>query len=576
MNTRILTALLLVWVASVWSAEPIVQLPETVKELDLAKAEGIAILSGGRIKPLLVGATEGIQGIRGRAGLTRELGPMRSWLALALYGDTLAKQRIVFCANKPLRRELGLDPDGQFASFEELASNGKLRQLTEAGDAKDREKIRLSSLEKAARETARRLEKFAEARAGTNWRLLPGPAGHEGLWRLPQEIPVEEIASDPLLMRRTGEVRNLLLAFAAGDQHRFDSAASALSRNEILSDSLSSLGDGQFLRTRPSHIEAELLLGELRPFRWAWVLLMLTFLSAWIAQSSAKTAPEASRRFTVAASAGAGLALLLLVGGFALRIYVSGRPPVTNMYETTLWVGFGALLFGLPIAWLYRSRSILSAISAAGWVVFLLADNLPTVLDPAIKPLVPVLRNNFWLTLHVLTVTISYAAFLVAMAIGNLGLAQAFRKDSKEFQKTLSHYAYRAMQLGVLLLTSGIILGGVWADYSWGRFWGWDPKETWSLIADLGYLMVLHGRFSGWIRTFGTLMGSVLAFFGVVMAWYGVNFILASGLHSYGFSEGGATAMGVFVLAQGTFALVCYARSKKTPPTPPASGSRAG
>jgi ABC-type transport system involved in cytochrome c biogenesis permease subunit len=221
-------------------------------------------------------------------------------------------------------------------------------------------------------------------------------------------------------------------------------------------------------------------------------------------------------------------------------------------------VGFGAILFGLPIARLYRSRSILAAVLAAGWVVFLLADNLPTVLDPSIKPLVPVLRNNFWLTLHVLTVTISYAAFLVAMAIGNLGLAQVFRKDSTAFQKDLSHYAYRAMQLGVLLLTAGIILGGVWADYSWGRFWGWDPKETWSLIADLGYLMVLHGRFSGWIRAFGTLMGSVLAFFGVVMAWYGVNFILASGLHSYGFSEGGAAAMGAFVVVQGGFALVCF------------------
>jgi ABC-type transport system involved in cytochrome c biogenesis permease subunit len=183
------------------------------------------------------------------------------------------------------------------------------------------------------------------------------------------------------------------------------------------------------------------------------------------------------------------------------------------------------------------------------------------VLDPSIHPLVPVLRNNFWLTIHVLTVTISYAAFLVAMAIGNVGLFQEFRgKGNDAFRRTLSHYAYRAMQLGVILLTTGIVLGGVWADYSWGRFWGWDPKETWSLIADLGYLMVLHGRFTGWIKTFGTLMGAVLAFFGVVMAWYGVNFILASGLHSYGFSEGGAWAMGTFVAVQGAFALACWIR----------------
>jgi cytochrome c-type biogenesis protein CcsB len=573
MNIRLLTAITLALGIVAGATEPVVHLPESVQKLDLAKAEGIAILAGGRVKPLLVAATEGVQEIRGRAGLTRNLGPMRSWFALALYGDTLSRQSVVFCANKPLRRELGMDPDGQFASFEELASSARLRQLAETADAKDREKVRLSSLEKAARETARRLEKFAEARAGSSWRLLPGPVGREGLWRLPQEIPAEEMASNPALVERATSVRGLLLAFASGDQARFDSAARKLSRNEILVDSLANLGDGQFLRTRPSHIHAESLLVSLRPFRWAWVLLMLAFLTAWIAQTSAATAPDSSRRLTVGAGIGAGIAFALLVVGFALRVYVSGRAPVTNMYETTLWVGFGSILFGLPIALLYRSRSIFAAVAAAGWVVFLLADNLPTVLNPSIQPLVPVLRNNFWLTLHVLTVTISYAAFLVAMAIGNLGLAQVFRKDSAGFQKTLSHYAYRSMQLGVLLLTAGIILGGVWADYSWGRFWGWDPKETWSLIADLGYLMVLHGRFSGWVRSFGTLMGSVLAFFGVVMAWYGVNFILASGLHSYGFSEGGATAMGIFVVAQGSFALVCYGRSRKNAPLPTVGGN---
>jgi ABC-type transport system involved in cytochrome c biogenesis permease subunit len=563
MNIKPLIGMVLALGTGAWSAEPAIQLPESVYKLDLSAAEGIPILSGGRVKPLLVAATEGTQGIRGRAGLTRDLGPMRSWFALALYGDTLSRQPVVFCANKPLRTELGLDPSGQFASFEELASSDRLRQLTETADAKDREKIRLTALEKAARETARRLEKFAEARAGTSWRLLPGPVGREGLWRLPQEIPAAEMAANPALLERTTSVRDLLLGFAAGDQARFDSAARKLSGDGILIPALSNLGDGEHLRTRPGHVHAELFLVHLRPFRWAWVLLMLGFLAAWVAQSSSKTAPDTSRRFTIGAVVCTGLAFVLLVAGFALRVYVSGRAPVTNMYETTLWVGFGAILFGLPIAWIYRSRSILAAVLAAGWVVFVLADNLPTVLDPAIKPLVPVLRNNFWLTLHVLTVTISYAAFLVAMAIGNLGLAQAFRKDSKEFQKDLSHYAYRAMQLGVLLLIAGIILGGVWADYSWGRFWGWDPKETWSLIAALGYLMVLHGRFSGWVRVFGTLMGSVLAFFGVIMAWYGVNFILASGLHSYGFSEGGAAAMGVFVAVQGSYALVCYQRHRR-------------
>ena len=96
------------------------------------------------------------------------------------------------------------------------------------------------------------------------------------------------------------------------------------------------------------------------------------------------------------------------------------------------------------------------------------------------------------------------------------------------------------MQVGVLLIAAGTILGGVWADYSWGRFWGWDPKEVWALITLLVYLIPLHGRFAGWVNTFGLVVASVVCFLSVVMAWYGVNFVLGVGLHSYGFAEGGS------------------------------------
>ncbi len=104
--------------------------------------------------------------------------------------------------------------------------------------------------------------------------------------------------------------------------------------------------------------------------------------------------------------------------------------------------------------------------------------------------------------------------------------------------KPLSNFIYRAMQVGVLLIAAGTILGGVWADYSWGRFWGWDPKEVWALITLLVYLIPLHGRFAGWVSTFGLVAASVVCFLSVIMAWYGVNFVLGVGLHSYGFVEG--------------------------------------
>jgi ABC-type transport system involved in cytochrome c biogenesis permease subunit len=113
--------------------------------------------------------------------------------------------------------------------------------------------------------------------------------------------------------------------------------------------------------------------------------------------------------------------------------------------------------------------------------------------------------------------------------------------------KPLSNFIYQAMAVGVLLVAAGTFLGGMWADVSWGRFWGWDPKEVWALITLLLYLIPLHGRFAGWINTYGLVAASVVCFSSVVMAWYGVNFVLGVGLHSYGFTEGGG--QGVVIAA---------------------------
>jgi ABC-type transport system involved in cytochrome c biogenesis permease subunit len=106
--------------------------------------------------------------------------------------------------------------------------------------------------------------------------------------------------------------------------------------------------------------------------------------------------------------------------------------------------------------------------------------------------------------------------------------------------KPIANFIYRAMQVGVLLCAAGTILGGVWANDSWGRFWGWDAKEVWALATLIFYLVPLHGRFAGWVNTFGLVVASVVCFSSVLMAWYGVNFVLGVGLHSYGFVEGGS------------------------------------
>ena len=256
--------------------------------------------------------------------------------------------------------------------------------------------------------------------------------------------------------------------------------------------------------------------------------------------------------------------LLFHVGGFLTRIYITGFAPVTNMYTTMLWVAFGVALFSMFLLALYKNQTLVGLLVLGSSLVLLLTENFPLILSPDMDPIVAVLRSNYWLTLHVLTITISYAAFTICMLIGNYALLRTvIGPVPGDFYKTYSHYVYRMAQLGVCLISAGIVLGGIWADYSWGRFWGWDPKETWALIADMGFIVILHARYVGWLRAFGTLAAAPVAYLLVIMAWYGVNFILAAGLHSYGFSSGGAAFVAIFVSLQFVLlvtALLAYRR----------------
>jgi ABC-type transport system involved in cytochrome c biogenesis permease subunit len=242
---------------------------------------------------------------------------------------------------------------------------------------------------------------------------------------------------------------------------------------------------------------------------------------------------------------GVAVALLGLVfhaAGMAMRCMIGGRPPVTNMYESIIWVAFAVSFFAL-----------------------LLVHQMPIAMPSSIDPLVPVLRDNFWLTVHVLTITLSYAAFALAMGFGHILLWRYARNPAATRADAPMHFwLYRVLQLGVLLLAAGTILGGVWANYSWGRFWGWDPKETWALIALLCYILALHGRLAGWWTQFGLAVASVVCFLAVLMAWYGVNFVLGKGLHSYGFGIGGETYVATFVILDLLFVAFAIWRYRKS------------
>lgn len=303
-------------------------------------------------------------------------------------------------------------------------------------------------------------------------------------------------------------------------------------------------------------MEAEVFFNKVQFFLWSSILAIVFGICFFVPLFKNKISAKVTAILY-------SIPLLLLTIGLVFRIYITRFAPVTNMYTTMIWVAFGVMVFSLILFVLYKNYIIPGLSLIASGLMLMLTYQIPLILSPDLDPIVAVLRNNFWLTTHVTTITISYAAFTIAMVLGNVALVRLwFYKDNTAFFKEYSHYAYRMIQLGCFLLTMGIILGGIWADYSWGRFWGWDPKETWALIADLGFLAIMHARLVGWITPFSLLAWSPVAYLLVIMAWYGVNFVLAAGLHSYGFSSGGAAAMAIFVIIQVALLIAGIAKLK--------------
>lgn len=506
--------------------------------IDFSPLDTIPVQEGGRKKPYLVFAEESLLSLSGKTALA--LDGRRQSATEIITGIWLDpdprkwnEQPLILIANLPLKEALGLPRDRKLFSLSELAANSRLPAMLRAAEQTPAERRDASA--KAVLQVGERLQLYDALLGGGTIRVVAsrGPA-----W---EAIPAGD-----------ADLAALRAALAAGDDGAFASAASKLrSRLAAIEPAL---------QPPDWKIRLETLYQKAHPFRWAWIL----YLAAGI--TLAVTSLRQRRAGYVIGWTLAAAGALLQIAGFVCRILVAGRPPVSNMYESVIWVAFGAVLFALIFEAIYRGRYFLLGASFAAVVPLILADTQPLALDRSIQPLVPVLQSNFWLSTHVLVITLSYAAFLLALGVAHIALGAVIfgRKPSQ----ALYNYIYRSLQVGVLLLATGTILGAVWANYSWGRFWDWDPKETWALAALLVYLVVLHGRIAGVWGGFGLSVGAVLAYQSIVMAWYGVNFVLGVGLHSYGFGSGGFGYAAIFVAIELSFTAVAILRHRQ--PSQPA------
>jgi ABC-type transport system involved in cytochrome c biogenesis permease subunit len=245
------------------------------------------------------------------------------------------------------------------------------------------------------------------------------------------------------------------------------------------------------------------------------------------------------------------LALTLLTLTLAARIFILARPPVGTLYESLLFVAWAGLaVCVLPTHAARRTRGV-----GAGLAALLLIIAPVFASDETMGMLTAVLNTDFWLTVHVLCITSGYAACLLA---GGMAHAELFRQARAEapllVTRPLTLYTLAALGL----TATGTLLGGVWADQSWGRFWGWDPKENGALLIVLWIIWLLHARQAGQLSVLGYVAAIALLTVVVALAWFGVN-MLGIGLHSYGFTEATAAGLAGFCLVE--FVLVfglCY------------------
>lgn len=217
---------------------------------------------------------------------------------------------------------------------------------------------------------------------------------------------------------------------------------------------------------------------------------------------------------------------------------------MTTLYETILFITACTILVSLFIEYVNRQRVALAVASTLGVIGLFLSMKYElkeaVTQGDTMPSLVAVLDTNFWLATHVTTVTMGYAAGLLASALAHVwifGKLFGFRKDEGEFYRSLSRTIYGVLCFGLFFSLVGTVLGGIWANYSWGRFWGWDPKENGALLICLAFLMILHARMGGYLKQFGMCVASILTGLVVAFSWWGVN-LLSIGLHSYGFTNG--------------------------------------
>jgi ABC-type transport system involved in cytochrome c biogenesis permease subunit len=244
------------------------------------------------------------------------------------------------------------------------------------------------------------------------------------------------------------------------------------------------------------------------------------------------------------------VAVLVHTLAIGMRIYLQDRPPVTNLYSSAIFVGWASALAGLVIERFFRLGIAVLGATTIGTSTLIIAHNIGNDGD-TMQMMQAVLDSNFWLATHVITITLGYSATFLAGAIAMIYLIARLCTNAvtPERERAMIRMVYGVVCFAMLLSFVGTVLGGIWADQSWGRFWGWDPKENGAALVVLINAIILHARWGGLVRARGIAVLAVAGNIVTAWSWFGTN-MLGVGLHAYGFMDSASMWLAIFVLAQ--------------------------
>jgi ABC-type transport system involved in cytochrome c biogenesis permease subunit len=550
-------------------------LPET---LDLERIRGLPVQHDGRWPPLDTVARDVVESVTGEL-LYEGHDPLLLFLGWTFAPEVWEQEPLIRIEPAQLRTELEL-PDSQAVfSYAELVTHQPLRDLIDrVADIRGRKP---DPLESKVGDISGKLFTLQAVFHGHVIHAIPDPDDAIEPWRLiaprsrgPAQVP-------PTVRAAWASLRE---AFLADDAAPFDAASTQLVKT------LAALPVAH--RPDPRLIATELHYNRLRPFRLAWMVMVAGAVLALAAlllrmrrfdrAGTARTVADLAAVVVMLAGFG------VLTYGLSLRWQIAGRIPAANMYESLLFLSWGMGAFAIISMLLVRDRFVPLTASALGAAALLIAEQVIPGEDHYVRPIGPVLMDTVWMSIHVPIIMVSYSVLALAVLIAHVQLVvMAAVPRRRELADAIDSLHYWYVHIGSILLLAGIVTGSMWAAASWGRYWGWDPKEVWSLVAFLGYLTILHVRINResnppWAYAAAALLGigvfvlvvpklaplnapkllafagtavavivfvlvrgqfatalkSILAFWLIIMTYVGVNYVLGIGLHSYGFGKG--------------------------------------